>query len=221
MIKISKIVLILLTIMNVCALVSANNMQDMVNQYRGMGENTSANYPRELEMLLPQGFNQTAKFFVYTETAKMFLILGMSGKKPTTAYKNPYDVNEYTVHLLAYNPVSNAHMKAQMPVILEYSIKGYKKGNEENSGNYKYEKVVSLKVNQFDVFIQKKIWAERRNRSEKIPAQSYYFVNAIMLKNNMLFNIEIKASPSIEEANSIINDITKKINNTNFAKYIN
>lgn len=199
----------------------SDEMQDLIGQYSQMGENTTSSFPKELESLFPESFTLKTKNIIFKETSNMFLVIGLGGNKQNTVYPKFGDEATIEVQIFGYNPQTNPYMSSQFPVMFEESKKGYSQGNNENSSGYEYGPVVSLKINQADVYIQKMTKRNVELDDNKTEDQIYYNADVLRLNGNMMMHVTITGYPlKNNELTKIITDITKVFNATQFTKYM-
>jgi hypothetical protein len=199
---------------------SAENAQDMMGQYKQMGEGTSANFPGELEALMPEDFKLETKSFVFKETANMFLLVAVSGSRKNDVYRKFGHDAVIEVGVMTYNPQSASYLASTMPDVLQATKNGYSKGSE-NTGEWEYEPVSVSKINQADVYIQKGTRKKVEIDNFRYEDQVYYFANAVMLKKNTMLTIKIIYYPlNRDKVTAAIKEITGFVLKTEFNNYM-
>ena len=212
----------ILTMMLIPLGLTADQTSEMMQQYLAMGQNTSNNFPKNLEGILPKSFKLKAKHFVYEETAKMFLIVAISGTKEDTVYKNFPIESVLEIGVMAYNPQLNPHMSPQFDIMQKEQKKALAVGETEKTSSSTYEKPAIIKVGQQDLYLQKQIVTYQNDETNKTETHIYYHVKAAIVKKNILFQINLQSYPAkSDEAVNIAKDILKFLNNYSFDKLMN
>ena len=204
-----------------CA-VFAEDGQDMMGQYKAMSEGTSANFPKELEVLMPRDFKIETKGFIFKETANMLLFATLSGSRKNDVYRKFGHDGRIEIGVMAYNPTSsNAYvMAAQMPTMYDYAKKDWTKGIINESG-WELSPVAVSKINQADVFIQKGIRRNVELDDFKSEDQVYYFAKAVLVRKNTCLTIDIINYPlKGEKVSAAIGEITRLFLATDWNKYM-
>ncbi len=220
--KKAKYALILCVLILTPCAVFAEDAQDMMGQYKAMSEGTSANFPRELEVLMPRDFTIENRGFVFKETANMFLYAALSGSRKNDVYKKFGHDGRIEIGVMAYNPAgSNAYvMAAQMPTMYDYAKKDWAKGIINESG-WELSPVAVSKINQADVFIQKGIRKNVEIDDFKHEDQVYYCAKAVLVRKNACLTIDIIHYPlKGEKVSAAIREITRLFLATNWNKYM-
>jgi hypothetical protein len=216
-----QILFLCITLVFLISPVSAEDPQEMMDQYRQMSAGTQANFPKELEILMPKGFSISSKGFIWHETSDMFLYTALSGTRKNDIYPKFGHDTEVEIGIMAYNPSSASYMAAQMPVIVNQAKEGFGKESVNNGEGWENGPIVAKKINGADVYIQKSTHKNTELDDHKYEDQIYYFVNAVMLKKNAYLTIRLIYYPGKEEkASAAIGEITKTFMAIDIGKYM-
>jgi len=201
-----------------CA-VLADQASDMMGEYMNMGENTSKNFPKELEGLLPGGVPVKSKTFVYQETQSTFLCVGIQGEKSDA--RKFHHAMEIQVGVMGYNPRTAGYMTSTWSTMAQQTKQYGKMDGEKDHGNQFYGPVTKSVINGADVYIQKMTQKGVELDDESRVDYVYYIAEATLYKNNMMLQIRIVHMPDkIENVNAAIKEITAFFLATNWNKYM-
>jgi hypothetical protein len=201
-----------------CA-VLADQASDMMGEYMKMGENSTKNYPRELEGLLPKGVPVKSKTFVYEETQSTFLCVGIQGEKNDA--RKFHHAMEIQVGVMGYNPRTAGYMAATWPTMAQQAKQYGKMDGQTNHANWVFEPVTKSAINGADVYIQKGTAKDVEIDDFKKVDYVYYTAEASLYKNNTVLQIRIVNMPdNIDSVKDAIKQVTAFFLATNWNKYM-
>ncbi len=216
--KMTQIIVYFLLALFPCV-VFADQASDMMNEYMNMGDKSGKNFPKELEGLMPKGVPIKSKNWVYEETQKMFLCLGIQGEKNYNR-QGHYSL-ELQVGIMGYNPRTAGYMASTWSSMAQQQKQYGKMDGQKDHGNHSYGPVTKSTINQADVYIQKMTQKNVELDDKTRVDYVYYIAEAYLYKNNMMIQIRIVHMPDkIENVNAAIKEITSLFLATNWDKYM-
>lgn len=166
---------------------TADQFSDMMDQYRNMGTNAGKNFPPALLALMPKYFTLNSKTFVFQETQRMVLALGLTGGRPDKREGGaPAEVN---IGVMGYHPVNASYMAPTWQIMHQQVLQRGIMEPQKTHGNRVYGPLVKAKIGKADVYAQKVTHTNIELSNRKRISLDFWNAEAVLYHGNMMIQI--------------------------------